>query len=80
MACRGAKAAGAAKGHAMKLPFGGNLTPVERRVLEQADAQSHKKASDIEVGVGRLILTSPDGTRYSVTVSDLGMLVLAELA
>ena len=45
-----------------------------RRKLEQADAANHKRNQDIEVGGGRVILTSPNGTRYEVTVSDAGAL------
>ena len=42
-------------------------------VIEKADGLSHKKNRDIEVGVGRLILQSPNGTRYQITVSDAGV-------
>jgi hypothetical protein len=44
------------------------------RQIEQADRRNHKKGQDVEIGEGRLILTSPNGTRYNVTVSDLGNL------
>jgi hypothetical protein len=41
-----------------------------RGALEQADAQSHKKTGDIEVGAGkRLILTDTvTGRRYALTM------------
>ena len=42
-------------------------------VIEQADNLNHKKNRDIEVGDGRLILKSPNGTRYQITVSDAGV-------
>ncbi len=42
-------------------------------VLELADNMNHKKNRDIEVGDGRLILKSPNGTRYRITVSDAGV-------
>lgn len=45
-----------------------------RRALEQALRRTHSKNEDIEVGVARLILTSPNGTRYSVTVDNTGTL------
>ena len=44
------------------------------RQIEQADQLNHKRNRDVEIGVARLILTSPNGTRYSVTVSNAGTL------
>ena len=43
-------------------------------VIEQADGLNHKKNQDIEVGAARLILKSPNGTRYSITVDNSGNL------
>lgn len=43
-----------------------------QRAIEQADAHNHKRNQDIHVGGGRLILTSPDGTKYSVEVDNAG--------
>lgn len=44
-------------------------------VLEQADAQNLKRLADIEmVDPQRLILRSPNGTRYKITVSNTGVL------
>lgn len=43
-------------------------------LLELADGGNFKKDLDIEIGNGRLILTSPNGTRYQVTVSNTGTL------
>lgn len=45
-----------------------------RRQAELADQQNHKRNRDVEIGAARLILTSPNGTRYAVTVSDTGTL------
>ena len=45
-----------------------------RRQAEMADAQNHKRGRDIEVGEARLILTAPNGARWSVTVSNTGTL------
>jgi hypothetical protein len=47
----------------------------ETRVqLERAYDASHKRGADVEIGAARLILRSPNGTRYSITVSDTGTL------
>lgn len=43
-----------------------------RRALELEDRRNHKRNADVEIGEGRLILTSPNGTRYAVAVSDTG--------
>lgn len=45
-----------------------------RNLLERADVQNRKKGQDIEVLGARLVLTSPNGTRYSVTVDNSGNL------
>lgn len=47
--------------------------------IEQADYDSHKKRQDVEVGDARLILKSPNGTRYSVTVDNSGNLSAASI-
>lgn len=44
------------------------------RVIEQADAENHKRNRDVEVGVGRVILTAPNGTRWAIAVSNAGVL------
>lgn len=45
------------------------------QMIEQADSQNHKRGSDVELGPGeRLILRSPDGSRWAVTVSNAGAL------
>lgn len=43
-------------------------------LIEQADGLNHKKNQDVEVGAARLILKSPNGTRYSITVDNSGNL------
>lgn len=43
-------------------------------LIEQADAGNHKRGQDVEIGEARLILTSPNGTRYSVEVDNAGNL------
>lgn len=45
-----------------------------RRQIELADLQAHKRNRDLEVGAARLILTAPNGARWSVTVSNIGTL------
>lgn len=43
--------------------------------LERADRANFKHFEDVDLANGeRLILVSADGTRYSVTVTDLGVL------
>tara|TARA_R110002020_G_scaffold323672_4_gene539421 strand:- start:8047 stop:8229 length:183 start_codon:yes stop_codon:yes gene_type:complete len=47
--------------------------------IEQADDLNHKKLQDVEVGEARLILRSPNGSRFSVTVDNSGNLSAAAL-
>jgi hypothetical protein len=42
-------------------------------IAEQADAQNLKRGVDIEMGKARVILTSPAGHRFALTVSDTGV-------
>jgi hypothetical protein len=44
------------------------------RTLEIADAENVKLLRDYEVGAGRIILTAPNGSRWVLTVSNLGVL------
>lgn len=44
------------------------------RQIELADLENLKSNRDIDPGFGRIILTSPDGTRYALTVSNTGTL------
>lgn len=50
--------------------------------LEREDAKNRKVNQDIELvnsGGARLILRSPNGTRYNITVSNAGALVVTAL-
>lgn len=41
-------------------------------LIERADEQNHKRGRDVEIHPGRLILTSPNGARWSITVDNSG--------
>lgn len=59
----------------MKLPAPND--PYMRQVfsqLERSDSENRKKNENIEVGKNALYLTSDNGTRYRVVVSNLGVL------
>lgn len=45
-----------------------------RATLEREDQQNVKRGTDIEIGDASLILTSPDGNRWAVVVSNAGAL------
>lgn len=45
-----------------------------KRELDRQQQLTHKKGQDVEVGAARLILTSPNGTRYEVKVDNAGAL------
>jgi hypothetical protein len=45
-----------------------------RNILELEDRNNHKRNRDVEIGTSRLILTSPNGTRYKIEVSNAGAL------
>lgn len=45
-----------------------------RTDLEAADLENFKKGRDVEVGDGRVILTSSGGVRWALSVSDAGAL------
>ncbi len=47
--------------------------------LEQADRANHKRDQDIEVGTANIILTSPNGTRYSISIDNSGTLSTAAI-
>ena len=44
------------------------------RSIELGDAQNLKKDGDLEIGNGRIILTSANGNRFKITVSNTGTL------
>lgn len=43
-----------------------------RRALEREDRNNRKSNADVEIGVNRLVLKSPNGARWSITVSNAG--------
>lgn len=45
-----------------------------RFALESADAANLKRGFDVEMSAGRVILTSDNGTRYALVVSNAGVL------
>lgn len=56
------------------------LIETERnRTLELADQQNRKVGQDVELSGERLILKSPDGTRWSITVSNMGLITATSL-
>ena len=67
-----------------------NLPPVTARYdrsiqtqinlqISLADNLNHKKNQDIEVGDGRIIMKSANGTRYKLVVSNSGTLTASTL-
>lgn len=69
----------------MKLPvpslqYNPVLESQRNTLLEQADQQNFKRQADVEVvAPQRLILRSPDGTRWKITVSNTGVLTASTL-
>lgn len=68
----------------MNLPFvpatySARAEQERNRVIRQADQQNHKRNRDVEIGNGRLILTAPDGGRWSVTVDNAGNLTTTSI-
>lgn len=59
----------------MKLPrqTDRSLTEMARQI-EQADAMNYKRDRDLEIGDNRVILTSPNGSRYALTVDNAGVI------
>ena len=47
---------------------------ITRSMIEQADRQKGKFNRDYDVADGRIILTSPNGTRYAIEVDNAGTL------
>lgn len=43
-------------------------------LIETADRQNRKINADVEIASSKLILTSPNGSRFSVVVSNAGAL------
>ena len=48
-------------------------------IIEQADYLNHKRNQDVEVGDGRVILKSPNGTRYKIAVDNSGNLTASAI-
>jgi hypothetical protein len=44
-----------------------------RRALEQEDRRNRKIGADVEMGREKLVLKSPNGNRWAITVSDAGV-------
>lgn len=42
-------------------------------------SQAYKLGTDLEMGSGRMIMTSPNGTRFAATVDNGGSVVLTAL-
>lgn len=68
----------------MRLPhapgaYDGSNEQTARAILERADDENHKRNRDVEVSPGRLILKSPDGTRWSITVDNSGVVAATAL-
>ena len=51
-----------------------------RATLQREDLRNRKKGEDIDMATGRLILTSPDGTRFALTIDNAGILSTDELS
>lgn len=61
----------------MKLPIPSSsyshLNEARRNgIIEGADRGNHKRGRDVEIGSAKLILTSPNGSRYSIEVDNAG--------
>ena len=52
---------------------------IVRSSVEKMARETHSKNQDLEMGLGRLILESPNGTKYKLQVSDGGVLSAATL-
>ena len=50
-----------------------------RRAIERADKANRKIGTDVEVGANRLVLKSPNGARWSITVSNTGAITAVAL-
>lgn len=59
----------------MKLPTPDDVFLRESfRILERMDGNNFKKNQDLEIGQNRVILMSPNGTRYALVVDNAGVL------
>lgn len=48
-----------------------------RDAVRRADGDNLKRGRDLDLGPARLILTSPDGSRFALTVDNAGNLAAA---
>lgn len=74
----------------MKLPTPTNSYDLRdqanvRRIIESEDVNNYKRNQDVEIGSrkidppNRLIISSPNGTRYEILVNNLGVLSASAL-
>jgi hypothetical protein len=49
------------------------------RTLEREDRRNRKVEQDVDIGEARLVITSPDGTRFSITVSNGGTIAATSI-
>lgn len=61
------------------LQYQPNTERERNRSLELEDKKNQKRDADLDLGGNKLILTSPDGTRYNVTVDNAGNLSTSAL-
>ena len=61
----------------MRLPlptaeYSSSIAQQTNNAIELEDKRNFKKDTDININDGRLILKSPNGTRYNITVDNSG--------
>ncbi len=55
-------------------PINDDVMRQNLRAIEMADTMNYKRNQDAEFNQNRIILTSPNGTRYALVVSNAGTL------
>ena len=68
----------------MRLPlptteYSSSIAQQTNNTLEQEDKRNFKKDTDININDGRLILKSPNGTRYNITVDNSGNITASSI-
>ncbi len=68
----------------MKLEQPSNVYNLQKEIernrrIEASDRGNHKRNADVEIGDGRLIIKSPNGTRYKILVDNSGNLSASTL-
>lgn len=48
-------------------------------MIEEADRQNLKRGADIEIGDAKLVIRSPNGARWKITVSNAGVVAAVAL-